>query len=640
MAPWRAVVVPCYARAMLEFARQQWLWLFVPVALFFVAWLLARRYRKQRVTYGRIWERVAAKVLPPAWKRILRTALTLLISGVMLSAVVLYAAGLQRPVAARPAPLVVAIVLDNSPAMRAGDAQEQQRRQAQAIVNALQDDDRALLCWFEGGRPMIGKWLENGDSVGETPGTDFTPPDLDALDKRLRGLGHPPGMPPSPAPRKLAVWIGDAAPDRPAMDPPAGVPGGGSWFDLGVPARFAPTPLPGRNDAVVDAMFFPPGPGDAHAGIIEARTLSGRPPEVILGGQDENLTGPRVELLLRDEPYDVEVRASADTDALPMDDAVRMAINPHRLSSAVLCYPEGDDGPNTLLIEALETLVPGREVRAVPSPGSVRADLVILDRWLPTMVDARFLLCFGVIPPEYGATGEVVRAEPNLQLRVDSPRDLGFEVPELALLSAREGVPLVETKLHPLARHIEGGTLVAIRRGSPEVLYSGFIPHRSTLLQDRSGLLLLLRWLEAVQETGGSPFPPFVPMDSETEFKLERTAELSVELAESPWLPAHGARRYTLATTADGRGTLGPFDIPGEYVVREGGRELGRFTVIWHDAHEQTFPKPGAERLDLSLLAAPDYQPDWRDLLPGLLLWIALGGMLLEWLLWLLGVTE
>jgi len=114
------IFVPCcYHPAMLEFARDQYLWLFSLVALFFIVFFFARRWKKARVTYGFIWERVAKRIRPPTWKRLLRLILTLLISGSMLSSAALYAAGLGPAKEEQPAPLLLFIIEDNSPSMRA-----------------------------------------------------------------------------------------------------------------------------------------------------------------------------------------------------------------------------------------------------------------------------------------------------------------------------------------------------------------------------------------------------------------------------------------------------------------------------------------------------------------------------------------
>lgn len=629
---------------MLELSRQSWLWLFVLVGAFFVAWWLARRYRPRRVTYGRIWRRVAARVLPPTWKRVLRTALTWLISVLMLGSVALYAAGLQRPEADRPGPLLAAIVIDNSPSMRAQDRREAAQRRAQEIVDALGEDDRAIVAWFDEGRPMLGRWLKRGDDAGAPPPADFATADLPALKTRLAALRPPPGLPAEPAPVPMAFWLGDAPPELEPADAPARLAGLAPLYDLGVPARVETFGGEARNDAIIDARYTPPEPGDAHGGVIEARTLSGRDPEVVVfadgSESQEVLTGQRVELPLLADRAEVTIRVPG-TDDLPHDDAVSMNVTPRRLADVALCHPGGEWGRNPRLVELLEELLPGREVRDEAEPNRVAADLVVLDRHLPDEIDASFVLCFGVIPPSLGRTGEPVDAEPNLQLRVENPGDIGFEAPDFALLHGRDVVPLQEGHgLAPLALHIDGGALIAVRRGETEVLYCGFPPHRSNLLSSPSGLLLLMRWLNAVQETGDAPFAPFVPMGDTTDIELEGPAELTVELdSEAPWRPSAGADAFKIRPTADGRGRIGPFDIPGRYVVSEGGREVGSFTAIWHDPAEQSLPYESRSAADASAMAAP-LERDWRDHLPGVLLWIALGGMLLEWLLWLAGITE
>src|SRR5690606_2203477 len=131
--------------------------------------------RKRRVTYAAVWQRVARRMLPPAWKRILRAVLTLLIASAMLASVVLYAAGLQRATADQPAPLLLIIALDNSVSMRAqaGDATRRELAQARAraVLAGIGDADRALVAHFRDGSPTLGPWLSRGDDPGPPPPT-------------------------------------------------------------------------------------------------------------------------------------------------------------------------------------------------------------------------------------------------------------------------------------------------------------------------------------------------------------------------------------------------------------------------------------------------------------------------------------
>lgn len=642
---------------MLEFAREQWLWLFALVGVFFVAWWFARRYRKQRVTYGRIWQRVAKKVLPPGWKRILRTVLTLLISGVLLSSVVLYAAGLQRPTDEQPSPLLVFIVLDNSPAMRVqseGKTRAQlANERAQQVVDALGENDRALLAWRKDGRLLAGAWLKHGDDVGDPPPIDWIDITNDNWAVDLSGIPAPPDVPAAPAPQRMALQIAGSGGLAGAMteflvsddSPPSRLQEVDTrWSSVfGVPTCFETVGEPGSNNGFRSAEFIRPEPGDGTSGRIKfstrdrgdvtaVETTSGRAIEVAAG---------EVILPVQGEPMEVRLSVGAG-DSLPEDDILRMQLNPHGLAKVVLCYPPDGEGPNTILRDTLAYLLPGREIetRAVQLGDDINADLLICDRVVPDQWTARYVLCFGTIPPTLGQTGDPLDVSPGLQLSVDTPKDLGFEVPQLTLLHGTNAVPLNDdTTLAPLAKGIGGETLVAIKRGQPEVLYVGFLPHRSTLLQDSSGLLLLLRWLNAIQSNERIVFPPFLARGDETEFQLDQQSELSIRLSDdNPWLPSFGPKAYRLTTGADGRGKLGPFTIPGEYVVERSGQEIARFTVVW--ACDTDLRQGPSARLDLDALFADNVQPDWRDYLPGALLWIALGLLMFEWLLWLVGVTE
>lgn len=618
---------------MLEFARERWLWLFLLVGVFYVAWWFARRYRKQRVTYGLIWQRVARRVVPPGWKRVLRTVLTLLVSGVMLGAIVLKAAGLQRPAAEQPAPLLVFILLDNSPGMRAREG-EQTRQQlaaqrAQQIVDAMGEHDRAMLLWKKDGRLLMGPWLKTGDVVGDPQPVDWLAPDPQLA---LLDVPPPPDLPAEPQPRRVSIRLG--ADDRlPAAD-----------FAESFGTAQA-------NDAIVSGVYLPPTPGDGTAGAILFETRKGgavTARELSTGTELEALPDlesrphvRRVVLPIQPEPLRVRI-ALAAPDALPEDDAITVTLDPPRLASVALCYPAADGEPNPILLDALRGLLPGREVTPVALPGgAVQTDLLVCDRVLPSDYDARFLLCFGVLPEADGVVDAPAAAEPNMQLRVQPPADAGFEVPELTLLSAREALPLrTGHRLLPLAALLDGRTLIGVRHGANELLYCGFVPHQSTLLQESPGLLLLMRWLNAVQAGPRQKLPLFVNAGQEAEFELEQPGTLKVRLADdAPWLPSYGPREYEITSGPDGRGKMGPFVIPGEYVISQDGREIGRLNAFADFTWPELSP-PDTSRLDLDRLFVPQAQPDWRDALPGLLLWIALGLMVLEWLLWLLGITE
>jgi hypothetical protein len=625
---------------MLEFTRERWLWLFLLVGVFYVAWWFARRYRKQRVTYGHVWQRVAKRVLPPGWKRVLRTALTLLVSGVMLSAIVFKAAGLQRPAAEQPAPLLVFILLDNSPSMRAreGDQTRQQlaARRAQQIVDAMGEHDRAMPAWKNDGRLLLGPWLKTGDVVGNPPSVDWLEPGQRLA---LPDVPPPPDLPTEPQPRRVHILLTDGGDHL--------MPSADHTEVMGV-AR--------GNDGIVSASYITATPGDGTAGTIAfstrkggvatARELSTGKTLDVVPDPDARANVQRVVLPIQPEPLRVRI-ALATPDALPEDDAITVTLDPPRLATVALCYPAEDGEPNLILLDALRGLLPGREVTPVALPGeAVTADLVVCDRVLPADYSARFLLCFGVLPEADGLVDAPAGAEPNMQLRLAAPANAGFEVPELTLLSAREALPLREGhRLLPLAALLDGRALIGVRHGANELLYCGFVPHQSTLLQEPPGLLLLMRWLNAMQAGPRQKLPLFVNARQEADFELEQPGTLKLRLADdAPWLPSYGPREYEVTSGPDGRGKMGPFVIPGEYVIAQDGREIGRLNAFtdfsWIAPWWGDTPPPEPARIDLGKLFEPQARPDWRDTLPGLLLWIALGLMLLEWLLWLVGATE
>lgn len=617
---------------MLEFARQQWLWLFVLAALWWLAWLLARRFRPVRVTHAALWQRVAARVLPPAWKRLLRTLLTWLVALALLSSMVLFASGLQRPQADRQAPLMIAIVLDNSVSMSARHGAvtraELAQRRAQEIVDAMGPDDRALVTTWAEGQPIMGRWLKRGEGVGDVPAIDFTAPDLPALRARLAGLEPAPGVAPVPAPQPLVLWITDFPPEFSALSlTPARLAGFGLLHDFGWPARLETVGAPADNDALVGLELVPAQSEDGHAGILRARTLSGGPAnlEWRAGEQTGREQGVQFNLPVTREP--LAVRVFVPADALALDNEIRFERTRRAIADVYVAYPDTDTEANPFLIDALREFLPGREVRSGPASAAARCDLLVMDRALAE-VDCHFMLCFGVVPPALGQVAAPVRVDPNLQPNVESPPDLGFTVPKLAMLVAREAWPLAAGHaLTPLAMAASGQALVALNE---RLLYCGFVPHQSTLLQDREGLLLLLRWLQSVQVESESPLPPAISMKAETEIRL---------LPGSYSL--RGPQQFTLRTAADGGCKLGPFSKPGLYALHDArGTQIGATTVLLHDPAEQGLPWKSLLVTDLAALTPALAEPDWRDQMPGLLLYIALALLVLEWLAWLLGLTE
>jgi hypothetical protein len=619
---------------MLEFAREQWLWLFLLLALFYAAWIIARRYRKRRVTYGAVWMRVARRVTPPSWRRLLRQALTLLVATAMLSSVVLYAAGLQRSPDQLPAPLLLIIVQDNSVSMRArhGDTTRREMANARAreLLRDLREDDRAVLASFKFGQPLLGPWLSAG-AVAELPPTDFAEPDLRALAEAVHALGVPPDVPPRPAPRKLVIWLGDVAPTFPEeadlyVETGPAIAGRAG---RGVPVHVQTFGEPAANDAIVAARFVPPQPGDEHGGIVEAQTLSGAEPRVMVAGQEQR--GNRVILPVSAEGQRVEVR-TAGGDALPEDDAVAFNTLAPAIRSVALCYPADDGEPNPFLLELLRLRLPGREISALAMPAPrVEADLIVADRALPESYDARALLLFGV-----GGEAGVIGAPVNASLRapVETP-DVGLDVPDLTLIAARQAIPLTETTLTPLTRHIEGGVLIGIQRQPREILYSGFIPHRSTLLESPDGLLLLVRWLEAVSALPPPLIPPLVAAGEMLTLQLPGPAKIH-PAPDSGWPEAHFEPGWHVTPGPDGKAQWQAPEQPGRWILATEHGAQAEFQIVWSSDRQRLSFLP----IDTPALRPPPRQAHWSNLLPALLLWIALGLLALEWLLWAAGALE
>ena len=629
---------------MFDFARTNWLGLFALTALFFAAYLLARRYRAARVTYGQVWHSVARKLRAPAWKRVLRTLLTLLLSLALLSSLILYAAGLQRPRAEEPAPLLIAIAVDCTPSMRAraGDSTRGALAwlRAHEILAAMGPDDRAVVFHFVRGAPVGSPWLRAGDMPMGPNATDFAPPDLAALCEATKAM-QPPGMAALPAPLRFIWWLGDTPPEGGAIaTPPRLADTGAQWRDIhGVPVLVETLGEESTNDAVTAVQWHatPRGPG---RGRIEIETLSGK--GVYLRRLGPAATNPpqeaglAFELATDDMTLEFEAKV-AGGDGLPQDDAVRFTLQLPRLTSAHLCWTPADGEANPLLLDILRELLPGVQVTHGSADQPVPAtDLLICDRAAPHTTNARFVLGFTALPRALGSVGTGIRVAPGLQ-KNERPASLDFEAPDLTLVQGRDVAPLTAGEgLRPLLRGVAGEVLVAEgTAGATRVLYSGFAPNLSTLIEDQGGLLLLMRWFGAIRAEPRDALPPVLGVGETVEFELPGPGGVNVTLGSSPWETVAGKGGFTLTPGPDGRATFGPLAIPGRWRVGASGA----ITAIWSDKAEQALPFVALPRENLDALR-PATDGDWRDLLPALLLWIALVLVLLEWILWLTGVTD
>lgn len=635
---------------MFEFARTSWLWLFALTLLFFVAFILARRFRAARVTYGHVWHAVARKLRPPAWKRLLRTLLTLFLSATLLSSAVLYAAGLQKPQAEKPAPLLIAITLDCTPSMRAkseGARVELAWRRALQVIDALGEDDRAIVFRFEQGLPLGSRWLKRRDRPDGPPATDFVEPDLAALSRSVSALQTPQDVPTEPAALRFVWWLGDIAPAVTTTPAPPRLAGlNATWREPhGVPMLVETFGARANNDAVT-AWRWTPTPQGPGRGVIEAQSRSGR--ALALTGTDEASVqkhyndGTRFELAADDESVAFDLRVT-QPDALTQDDSIQFELPSSPLARAHVAWPAADGEVNPNLRDTLKLFLPGIAVTAAAGPNlPARTSLAVFDRVVPAKVNARFAICFGAIPPAWGRIEPSIRVAAGMQ-HAESSVGLGFELPDLSLLSARAAVPVVSTALRPLLKGPAGEVLIAegIIDGT-RTLYCGFIPHESTLLEDSGsgGPLLLMRWLQAIRTPPGTAPPPVITSGESAGLHLGRAAHLRVSLESSRWEPCVGDREFALVSGPDGRAKLGPLPIPGGWqVTDEASGGAFRVVSLWRDEAEQSLPFEALPVADAAGLH-PAIEPDWRDNLPGALLWLALALLVLEWALWLVGVTE
>lgn len=627
---------------MLEFSRANWLWLFLFSLVLIAAYLLARRFRPTPVTYGQIWHAVSRKLRPPGWKRLVRTALTWLIAALILACIVFYAAGLQRAKADRPAPLLIAIAIDSTPSMHATNQGrtrlDDANARAQQIVDALGPDDRAVVYRFERGVPLGSRWLKRGDPVPEAgplppPEPDFVQPDQDALADAVAALGRPPELPAKPEPIQLVWWLTDSHVGGPIAKPPERL----ASFTSNLPLHGEPLTIVetfgelAANDAITSVRVTGT-PGDGGGLDIQVLTRSHRA-ATLTSGTGPAQSGNEFHITAAELAAGVELHI-ASGDPLGIDDTVRLQAPAAELRDAALWHPVGEDA-NELLRDALRAMLPGRTISTGRAEFATDS-LVVMDRVAPPDPRCRAAICFGAIPPAWGRIGSPVTAKAGFQTALPGPRD--FELPDLSLLSAQQAWPLVDSSLQPLLRDPMGNVLIAEgRAGETRVLYCGFVPHLSTLLNDRGdlgGLLLLLRWLRAVQTPPDIGLPPVLNPGQTAGLKLAPNSVYTFQ-------PQHrGAPGFTLTTGPDGRATLGPMDRPGTWnILDDDGTTVGSFSSIWYDEREQSLPFEPWPRADLAALA-PQRPADWRDLLPGLLLYALLALVVLEWVLWLAGATE
>jgi hypothetical protein len=322
-------------------------------------------------------------------------------------------------------------------------------------------------------------------------------------------------------------------------------------------------------------------------------------------------------------------------DAFPWDDRVEAPLQAHSLASVAIVRPKGED-PNTELRQGIGLLIPGRTISEFQAGESFKADIVILDR-VSMEVDCRLLLCFGGLPPSLGEVQAAREAKSGLFSSLESPSWLGFEVPNLQLLAGREAYPLaLGHKLSALATHVEAGLLIAATRGGRDVLYVGYSPTQSNFLFVPEGPTLLQRWLNAVLGRERVVIPPFCRTEQRIEIKLD--APMRLKLLKG-WDDAIGASEYEIVPSPDGRAWIGPFEQPGVYEATQLGRTLGGMCVYWVDETEQALSYTPMEPIDLQKLA-PAKDDSWLSWFPEILLWAALLGLFLEWLLWLAGITD
>ncbi|MBX3475772.1 MAG: hypothetical protein KF754_15485 [Planctomycetes bacterium] len=628
---------------MLEFAHAHWLWLLAFAVALYAAYLLARRFRPLRVTYGHVWHSVARKLRPPGWKRLLRTLLTWLVAALILSCTVLFASGLQRSTNDLPAPLLVAIALDCTPSMAATGPDgisrlEHGHNRAQQIVDALGPADRAIFYHFEQGRPAGTGWLSVGDRLPALPALDFYQPDLDSLEGAVRAWTKPQAISATAEPVRFIWWLSDQRPARSEIPAPARLSAvGGTWCQTGgTPLLVETFGHPAANDGISSVRLVPGTDGSGP--VLEVSTRNGgqlvhHPPLPNSNAPAADGSKGRFRLPLK-HAREVGVVRMAKPDALALDDSVEYRLADSRLGGLTFWHPPDATEVNPYLVAAIGALLPGVPELARPSENGI----VVMDRVAPATPVCRAAVCFGAIPATWGRLGEPVAIRAGFQ---QAAKAADFDLPDLSLLSAAQVWPLVDSALTPLLRDPAGNVLLADGMlNNVRVLYCGFVPHLSTFLNDQgevSGLLLLMRWLQAVQAPRDFGIPPFLGPGQHVTLRLPTPGPYLAERAGSATPATTGPRAFRLPA---GTAQLGPFAQPDTWNIFDpAGTRLGTVAALWSDDQEQAIAFTPLSKADLQGLN-PASSHDWRDTLPHGLLYLLLGLVLLEWLLWLAGVTE
>ncbi|MHC4841123.1 MAG: hypothetical protein ACYTDT_09240 [Planctomycetota bacterium] len=624
---------------MIEFTRQNYLWLLSLVAVWFVAWLLARRFTQHRVTYGNIWRKVAAKALPPAWKRLLRILLTWTFALTAIASGALYSAGAQKPTADQPTPLCNVIWLDNTYSMRLqhdGKTRLQlAHERAAQILEHLPDGDLAVVGWSSFGQPFAGNFLKHGDAPPPIPATDLHEISSDQLGEFVSGMALPDPRDNPPEWRKVIWWLSDrelkTSHRKPADVAPFATRQLGKHLFVHEPIGELAKDYGILNAALkltdIDSEY-----------LAELTFEASGETFIEINGQSTPVESPA---LIPRQPSAQTVRLfTTGSDNLLENDSIEFKLDGQGLHEIVLCYPASDDEPNELLLEILQTLLPGREIRSLPVKDGkadlpANIDLLIADRALPMGATTRFALYFGVAPDSLGKIRAPIVAEPNMQIHPDT--DLGWKAPDLRLVSAREARPIdLSIPAGVLVKHRLGGALVAT---GENFLYSGFAPHQSTLLVTPEGLtlegnLLLLRWFRHIARPATKRLPLFAVGGEVLKLKLATEVwHLHSQLASY-----QDATPRRLQPAANGQLDLIAPDAPGRWTLSSGMQQRPVHVFASPDWPVHLTPKDGTA-VDLSRLTLEE-QTDWRDLLPALLLWIAGCVLILDHLCWLIGLTE
>ncbi len=636
--------------------------------------LFARRVVRTRATYAFIWERLAARRRRPRVKRLLRRLLSALLWATMLCGVVVSAAE-PRPKVDPPMAADLLLVLDTSPAtVRLGpDPQGVQRLTLRLIAERAMEHARSL-------PPESRVWatlLHDGAPVVVGP---YTTEQLDQLAFRLSRL-YPSFRPASLASlADSAAEVSSAINDLHEADQRLGrnatirrpiarlISGGMEQF-----AAIADAPSwPSATFSKQQTGFELVGTTGRDAAFTGVEMSGGGTARVIArGGREIRAFYPdrrdAGELLTADESGGIlvplilphghrSISLSLDADNDPISDNNRLELSGRAAATRSVGMVFGDDFDRDILRVRLRMLVPEGQAFHERQRNNAVDDTVVIahgtaDYGVGTGV--RALVCFGQMPPGIGpATDRRQGKTVNGILRAPAwmtGSEIATAIDGLELEYVYP-LPSDSEGWEPLLEDPELGVLVAARRYPDlDVLYIGGDSYSGDFTRSPELALMIRRWMARV----------LVPDQPALErLPLVRTGDV-VELGPGHWrvvLTSTYSPEESIYLVQPGSNGIAGFDqtwTPGllraEPVNSDGSPDASRTAfserIQWL-ADSETMPFGATPMRQVELAGAGfaevDVIPPESPWFPSarLLLLIAVALMLLEWLLYWIGILE